>query len=198
MSPRTSKQFEAIRARSREKILNAAMEAFATKGYQHVSVSQIAARAGVAKGLLYNYFSSKEDMLLAIVELIMQDIFSYMGGILQEPDPEKKLEQLIRISFQLFREKREFYTTIMPILTQRGISEKVHNQLSRFLGEFVSVFEGIYGALGVANPRMEAYLLGALIDGVAWHYLFLFEADYPVDEVEAHILSHIKSIIHHT
>lgn len=182
--------------RSREKILTAAMEAFAREGFQNVSVSRIASQAGVAKGLLYNYFSSKEDMLMAIIEQIMQDMFGSMAAIAEESDPARKLEQLIRISFHLFKEKREFYSTILPIVTQRGISEKMHARLSAFLVEFVAAFEQIYGQLNVKNPRMEAYILGAMLDGVAWHYLFLFDESYPIDEVEEHIIEHIRSLIH--
>lgn len=194
MSPRTSKQFEEIRTRSKDKILHAALDLFSQAGYQNVSVSQIAIKAGVAKGLLYNYFSSKEDMLMAIIELIMQDMYAFMVDISQESDPVKKLEKLVRITFRLFREKREFYTTVMPLITQRVVSEKMHTQLLGFLGQFVTELEATFTVLGVKNPRMEAYQLGAMIDGVAWHYLFLFPESYPIDEVETHLLNHIKSL----
>ena len=38
----------------------------------------------------------------------------------------------------------------------------------------------MFKACGVKNPELEAYQLGALLDGIAWHYFFLFEDNYPL------------------
>lgn len=51
----------------RKKILEAAMEEFAEKGYQAASTNQICAKAGVSKGLIFHYFGSKEKLYIAAV-----------------------------------------------------------------------------------------------------------------------------------
>ncbi|MBC1584992.1 TetR/AcrR family transcriptional regulator [Listeria seeligeri] len=51
----------------RKKILEAAMEEFAEKGYQTASTNQICAKAGVSKGLIFHYFGSKEKLYIAAV-----------------------------------------------------------------------------------------------------------------------------------
>ncbi|KKD47148.1 TetR/AcrR family transcriptional regulator [Listeria seeligeri] len=51
----------------RKKILEAAMEEFAEKGYQAASTNQICAKAGVSKGLIFHYFGSKEKLYIAVV-----------------------------------------------------------------------------------------------------------------------------------
>ena len=56
-----------IQAR-REQILAAAAEVFSQKGFQGATIREIAAGAGVAEGTLYNYFSSKREILLAIAD----------------------------------------------------------------------------------------------------------------------------------
>ncbi|MCK5693371.1 MAG: helix-turn-helix transcriptional regulator, partial [Bacteroidales bacterium] len=76
MSPRTPKQFEEIRESRRQQIMDAALELFASEGYSHCSISQLAAHAGISKGLMYNYFDSKEALLVAIIEEGMQDIMA--------------------------------------------------------------------------------------------------------------------------
>jgi AcrR family transcriptional regulator len=53
-------------ARPRE-ILRAALETFADKGFAATRLEDVAARAGVGKGTLYLYFSSKEELLKAVV-----------------------------------------------------------------------------------------------------------------------------------
>ena len=70
MAPRTSAQFEAIRQGRRDEILDAALHVFAEAGYHTSSVSQVAKRAGVSKGLMYNYFSSKEEVLRTLIYML--------------------------------------------------------------------------------------------------------------------------------
>ncbi len=67
MSPRTKQQFEEIRKTRRDRILSVALELFATKGYHGTSISQIAEKAKISKGLMYNYFKNKEKLLETIV-----------------------------------------------------------------------------------------------------------------------------------
>ena len=62
MSPRTPDQIAEVKKEKRLIIENAALEVFAEDGYHHASVSKIAKKAGVSKGLMYNYFHNKEDL----------------------------------------------------------------------------------------------------------------------------------------
>ena len=63
----TKEQFEEIRNKSKAAIIEAALELFANNGFHSTSVTQIAKKAGVSKGLMYNYFDSKEALLEAII-----------------------------------------------------------------------------------------------------------------------------------
>ena len=64
MSPRSTLQNEKIRSESISNILNAAFKLMSAKGYDSTSIAQIATEAGVSKGLMYNYFQSKEDVYI--------------------------------------------------------------------------------------------------------------------------------------
>jgi AcrR family transcriptional regulator len=81
----------------RDRIVKAAIEAFKTRGYGEVTVSDIAEAAGMAKGNLYRYFDSKEELLTAAIESLLDDTtdrfesaLDSLGGIdgLRE-DPDK-------------------------------------------------------------------------------------------------------------
>ena len=52
--------------------MDAALELFVTYGYQGTTISQIAKKASVSKGLLYNYFKSKEELLHEIIRAHLQ------------------------------------------------------------------------------------------------------------------------------
>jgi len=54
MTPRTEQQYEEIRKSKKKLILDTALELFATEGYYPTSISKIAERARISKGLIYN------------------------------------------------------------------------------------------------------------------------------------------------
>ncbi len=57
----------------RARIVNAATEAFRTQSYAEVTIGDVADGAGVAKGRVYRYFASKEDLFDAVVEHLLDD-----------------------------------------------------------------------------------------------------------------------------
>ena len=59
---------------TRSRILNAALDAFEEKGYAASTMEEIAERAGVAKGTLYNYFDGKEALLSGLAEEFAQAV----------------------------------------------------------------------------------------------------------------------------
>jgi AcrR family transcriptional regulator len=76
----------------REEILQAAVRVFARKGYHTCRVSDIAREAGVAHGLLYHYFRSKEDVLEEIFRETWSELLTEVARIEERDAPA--LEQL--------------------------------------------------------------------------------------------------------
>ena len=74
MSPRSKKNNEEIRNASKQAIADSALALFIYEGYLNVTIDQIAKKAGVSKGLMYNYFSGKEELLSFIIERIMTEV----------------------------------------------------------------------------------------------------------------------------
>ena len=70
-----------------EKILEAGLELFAERGYHATSIAEIGERAGIAKSVLYHYFSSKAGLYEAILESEMQDLIAQVADALPS-DPE--------------------------------------------------------------------------------------------------------------
>ncbi|MBV4420601.1 TetR/AcrR family transcriptional regulator [Clostridium tyrobutyricum] len=65
--PKTKKQFEEMRIATNEKIKNAGIKLFASKGFADTSVQDIANLAGISTGLLYRHYKSKESLFYALV-----------------------------------------------------------------------------------------------------------------------------------
>lgn len=78
---------------TRERLLQAAMELFTTKGYEATSVAEILERAGVNSGSLYYLFKSKEELLLAGLEFFKTLLFP----IVMEPPFARENDPIERI-----------------------------------------------------------------------------------------------------
>ncbi|MGO9507155.1 MAG: TetR/AcrR family transcriptional regulator [Mycobacterium sp.] len=68
-----------------QRIVKAAEKLFARKGYVEVAMEDVAARAGLAVGTIYNYFPSKSALLLAIVRRETQSLLASGRKILEDP-----------------------------------------------------------------------------------------------------------------
>jgi AcrR family transcriptional regulator len=67
-----------LEGKRRGQIISAARQVFSRKGYDAATVEEIAETAGVSKGLIYNYFRSKDDILLATAEALMSRLEEHM------------------------------------------------------------------------------------------------------------------------
>lgn len=79
------------KALTREKILDAALECFAQKGFKETTVDEIAKRANVSKGNIYWHFKSKFDMFR---ELIKEEVKKIHELIEEEDDDSLNLKEL--------------------------------------------------------------------------------------------------------
>ncbi len=188
MSPRSKEQFEEIRQRSIESIKQAAMELFARNGYHSTSISQIAKEAGVSKGLLYNYFDSKEELLR---EIIMEAV--NMGEEMMESlisssdDASEQLRRMTGATFELVQQDLQYWKLMTALAFQPDVLSSLMPELKKKQEETVKAVAGIFERLGAAEPIKEAFYYGAVLDGVMLHYMQL-EENYPIEEMKAFVL----------
>lgn len=98
----------------RIRLVRAASEIFAEKGYASTRVADIAARAGVGKGTVYEYFSSKEQLLFAVFESINHDITVRLNTVLDEDEPvQEQLFNLLRLGAEVVTEQRELQPVVL-------------------------------------------------------------------------------------
>ena len=85
----------------RRLILDAAVRVFARKGYHTCRVGDIAEEAGVAYGLFYHYFSSKEEVLETVFRETWSELLEAMRGVEESGAPAR--EQLRQVAAILLR-----------------------------------------------------------------------------------------------
>jgi AcrR family transcriptional regulator len=93
-------------AERRQRILTAAEQAFAARGYHSTSMDDIAAAAGVTKPVLYDHFASKHDLYVKLTEGIRDELTS-LGAAAMAADapPEQRVRSAIE-AFFVFVEQR--------------------------------------------------------------------------------------------
>ncbi len=151
----------------RLRILDAAVKVFAHKGFFNSKVSQIAGEAGVAPGTVYLYFKNKEDLLISIFEVRMQDINSkFREAVMEKEDGGSRLECLVSMHLAGFQRQPDLAACFQVELRQsnRFMRENVKGELQRYLDLIREIVE--YGrGDGSFRSELPVRLLTHLIFG---------------------------------
>src|SRR5258708_21357402 len=82
------------------RLLEAGQELFITRGFNGCGVQEITAEAGIPKGSVYSYFTSKEAFAVAVLEEYWNGVEKKFGGILRDATP-KPLDWVLPYSMAL-------------------------------------------------------------------------------------------------
>ena len=183
MSPRTEKQFEAIREEKRAKILDAALELFGHEGYHNGSISKVARKAGISKGLVYNYFESKEAIVREILNTGIQKMLNIFDtnhdGVLEKSEIEFFLNEM----FEHLKNNQKFWKLYFSISLQPEIYPLVKEKIDELSQPIMSMVVQYFEESGFQNPQTETMIFAALLDGVGFH--FIMDPDnYPLETVK--------------
>jgi len=91
----------------RDAILDAARYAFAERGYHETSRDAVAERAGVSKALLYEHFSSKRELYVAMLEMHVHELVGRIAGAVAAAEPgEARMLAGLEAFFGFVEERR--------------------------------------------------------------------------------------------
>jgi TetR/AcrR family transcriptional regulator, fatty acid metabolism regulator protein len=184
-SSRATKK-EIITAFRTREILAAARKLLEQRGPENMTMEDIAAAAGVAKGTLYLYFQSKDDLLLALINRVGENIMRDLEASLETPgQPAEKLSRLVTVLLEyLNRERLLFPIYARELLRGEGEPREGFGRRYRQLEEdFVALVtrlfaEGIAaGQFMPANPRLLTFLLRGLVRATGYYQRAEGQAD---------------------
>jgi AcrR family transcriptional regulator len=162
-------------AARRRDILAAARKVFGDGGYEAATMDDVAAQAGVAKGSLYNYFPSKQELFKQLF-LEDQTILDYQAMLEADLPASRKLENMLDLWFAQLAEHKRTNRLVLEYWATAAREERE--------GEMTATFQRVYSqwhelamrlieqgvAAGEFNaglePAMAASLIMALVDGV--------------------------------
>lgn len=127
MSPRTPRQFKEMRDEKMTLIMDVALEHFANEGYYRSTIRHIARHAGISKGLMYNYFESKEALLKAIIHKSVNEIYHNLDIDKDGYLSIEEFEIFIRKIDKMLKEKKYFWRLLFQLLAQIDVREQFLN-----------------------------------------------------------------------
>ncbi len=169
--PRTKEQFKELRQEKINKIKQVAMELFASEGYIQTSISKIAKAANISKGLLYNYFESKDDLLKCIVSEGVQDVFESFDIDGDGHLSTDEFEYFVRQSLKNTIERKEFYKLLYTIMLQPNVHDIIAN-VQNDISIRVLTVANEYFQTRFDDPQTEFLLFSSMMKGLSMQYVF--------------------------
>jgi len=189
--PRTEVQFEVIREQKIILIMQTALELFANEGFYPTSISKIAQKAGISKGLMYNYFESKEELILAIIgngiNKLTESLDPNRDGFLTEEEFEFHINE----SFRILQENIDYWKLYFATMLQPAVFKLVIAKYSDLLPPLRAVVEDYFIRKGVSDPRAEAVYFDAMLDGVFLNFVMNPEG-FPLERIKELIIERFK------
>ncbi len=134
MPDRTTAQEE-----KRRLLLEAAVRVFARKGYHASRVGDIAEEAGVAHGLIYHYFESKEDVLRAVFRETWRELIATIRSVEQAGDaPPEQLRKVAEILLRSWRRDPDLVRVLVLEVTR---SQHVRGEMEEIAESFAAIQE---------------------------------------------------------
>ena len=184
---RSPAQNAALRDATRERLLLAAMACFADLGYLAVTVRDIAARADLSVGVLYQHFPSKEALLVAAFHRSMAEVRATFATAGAAP-PGAQLAALTRAAAATVRAHLTFWQLGYAARHQPEVMRALGPALTDWTGEIVAGLGRLLREAGASEPDLDALALFAQIDGMCVHFA-LAPATYPLEAVTERIIA---------
>jgi TetR/AcrR family transcriptional regulator, fatty acid metabolism regulator protein len=127
----------AAQAEKRQVLLDAAVRVFAEKGYHAARVGDIAEEAGVAYGLLYHYFRSKEEVLETIFRTTWTNMIATVGSIAETGEPAR--EQLRKVTEVILRTWRRDPDLVRVLVREVTRSPQLQQQVDEIAAALQSL-----------------------------------------------------------
>ena len=155
---------QTLRQKRVEFILEAAEEVLLEKGYHDASMDEIATRTGISKGTLYQHFSTKEELIFALIDQSLSRFEQLVGDVAVAPlSVQSKLMHILRA---VYGEQYGLRTQLLRLLQRdeelyrrlRERKEQLHARLDQARNQIETILEE-GKSIGVFDPNISTVLM---------------------------------------
>jgi len=158
------------------RVLLAALDAFAEQGYHGTSIRELASRAQLSVPGLYHHYSSKQDILVDLLEAVMREVIDRSEAALAAaaPDSLSRFDALVEcvLRFHMFRNQGAFVTSselrsLTPANRETIVGLRDHQQQLIDLAVEAGTADGTFAT---PYPKAASRAVTVLCTGVASWY----------------------------
>ena len=177
------------KADRQQEILMAALQAFAEKGYDKTTIEDIVRLSGLSKGTLYWYFTNKEAIFAALVQMVFEGMWLPFEEMRQQtigqPPPDRLRQLLLNMSASV-DDTSSWIGLYVDFFNQAWQKPAVRDQFSAFYGRLTGAIEPIVqqgideGIFRPVDPSVATRMLIGALDGYWFQQILDIGAAQPV------------------
>jgi AcrR family transcriptional regulator len=167
----------------------AATRCFQRKGYENTTIDDIKAEYGRSKGSIYWYYSSKKEILIAVFEHMISELFEgYKSQVLSDISPKQKLINILRLFVRMLLENHE---ACRPFIVLMGVAyededlrkkaAELYKQAEQQIEEILKQGETA-GEFIVPNKKLVVSMAIAACEGLLTRQILV--QDLNLDEID--------------
>lgn len=161
----------------KQQILDIAIEEIIQKGYGNTSIEEIAARAGISKGVIYYHFNGKRELIERIYSALIDELFEYRKNRVEtEVSARAKLRAYIHAYFEFMCKNRKTFVAMMEAGIDLASDNKgnpwardFNDRAFRFIAEILAQGQK-NGEFRSFPPMVLAPVIQGALDGIAIHW----------------------------
>lgn len=173
----------------REQLVSVGRSLFADKGYEAVTVEEIASEAGVSKPLVYEHFGGKEGLYAVVVDREMSDLLGRIDAALTPAVPKLMLESVVLAWLDYIATETEGFRILVrdsaPGVADGSFASLLSDVAARVSGRLAAEFDQRH-----LNPKQADMYAQMLVGMVAATGVWWVDVQKPKrDDLAAHLVN---------
>lgn len=160
-----------MRENRKDTICKVALQLFAENGYHSTSISKIAKEAGISKGLLYNYFESKEDLLSSIIGNMIDNIMDMLNPNHDDVITDDEAENFFDNFFNILIDNPTEWRLFFQISMQNDVLSLMMKEMdSENMVKSQKLILDYFNTRGFDDPEMAVVMFSSVFKGFTLQY----------------------------
>lgn len=173
--------FDKIADEKRARIIEASLAEFSSKGYNAANINVIAKNAGVSIGSMYQYFESKENLFLAVIDIALGIIEKSLASIDDmQGSLYDKFEQILAYIQKYSREYRLLNQIYLEATTQglAGMSKQLSLKMETVSSGYYTKLIAAAAGEGLVDKKIDPRTAAFCLDNILLVMQFSYSLDY--------------------
>ena len=196
MVVREPRQDRAIK--KKEAIIKAAYEVFSDVGFYNTNTADIAKKAGVSTGIVYDYFNDKKDILFYVIKIYIDDvkapIIKYLDSLSSPIDVDNLVDGIIDLTINVHKINANIHNVLHSLADTHNDINDEFLELESAITD-IGVQKLIEFGFENKNLKEKVHLIMDMVQSYAHEYLYDNHDYINYDSMKSYVAKAIKTIL---